>query len=201
MEIEAKEKDKEEEKAKETKEGNDEKAKDQPAKRSFDPSASKLIGLFVISDIVNAAGTSGVRHSWRYPQLYDNALRAHNVFEHLGRLEKELGFGRISAGKWKQSLRNLLDHWEFLNCFVNLEHFKQVLEKPPTESKPAPKPKETAAFTKSKSRWKTVDEESMSDVDGVLKGDSDFEEAVEEQTNTRQRKQRPKAEDMFPSDS
>ncbi|CAG8002047.1 unnamed protein product [Penicillium salamii] len=249
--------------------------KDQLAlKKAIDPSGAKLVGLYVISDILSAASNSGVRHSWRYRHLFENAFRAHNVFEHLGRLDKDLNWGRMKAQKWKDSVGWLLNRWEGMNCFTqpNQEHFTQVLEKPPLtesetrqEQEKADAEKSAAAFAKSKSRWKTVDEdgsagqsnaphlddklakaqpnltedESLSDIDGVPMADSDHEMETDEgrkpvekaqlpagqeaaptqpphpaqssdnpegsagqQTpETRRRKPRPKAEDMFASDS
>ncbi|CAG7988265.1 unnamed protein product [Penicillium olsonii] len=246
------------------------------SKKAFDPSGSKLVGLYVISDILSAASNSGVRHSWRYRHLFENAFRKYNVFEHLGRLDKDLSWGRMKAQKWKDSVGWLLQRWEGMNCFTqpNQEHFTQVLEKPPLtkaeahqEQEKADAEKSTAAFAKSKNRWKTVDEdgsagqsdipypdgksapaqpnhpddESLSDIDGVLMADSDhgmepdeemtldkaqlpadhedthaqptpanpavpssdkLEGSAGQQTpETRRRKPRPKAEDMFASDS
>lgn len=243
--------------------------------KAFDPSGSKLVGLFVISDILSAASHSGVRHSWRYRHLFENAFRSLNVFEHLGRLDKDLNWGRMKAQKWKDSVGYLLNRWEGMNCFTqpNQEHFTYVLEKPPLteseqqhEKEKADAEKAAAAFTKSKNRWKTVDDDgmarqpdlphlvgdnnagvqpnlaedgSMSDIDGVPMADSDHEMETDEgkpvdktqsppqkkdtqaqppqqstqssdkpegptghqPPETRRRKPRPKAEDMFASDS
>lgn len=245
------------------------------SKKAFDPSGSKLVGLFVISDILSAANNSGVRHSWRYRHLFENAFRSQKVFEHLGRLDKDFNWGRMKAQKWKDSVGYLLNRWEGMNCFTqsNQEHFTHVLEKPPLTEPESHKEKEkadaekaAAAFAKSKNRWKTVDDdgqagkfdptrpvsgsnqqaqptftedESMSDIDGVPMEDSDHEmendegkpvdkvqlpsgnedtqlqlpqqptqssdkpeeSAGQQESETRRRKPRPKAEDMFASDS
>jgi U2-associated protein SR140 len=246
------------------------------SKKTFDPSGSKLVGLFVISDILSAACHSGVRHSWRYRHLFENAFRSQKVFEHLGRLDKDLNWGRMKARKWKTSVGYLLELWEGMNCFTqsSQEYFVGVLEKPPLteaesqkENKKADAEKAAAAFAKSKNRWKTVDDdglggkfdptrpasdgkqpaqstftedESMSDIDGVVMEDSDHEmeddegkpvdkvqqlptgnedtqmqspqqpthssdkpeeSAGQQESETRRRKPRPKAEDMFASDS
>jgi U2-associated protein SR140 len=244
-------------------------------KKKFDPSGSKLVGLFVISDILSAACHSGVRHAWRYRHLYENAFRSQKVFEHLGRHDKNFNWGRMKARKWKTSIGYLLDQWERMNCFTHSNHdyFVEVLEKPPLTEAESQKEKEkadaektAAAFAKSKNRWKTVDDDglagkndptlpasdgnqqaqstftedtSMSDIDGVPMEDSDHEMEIDEgkpehkvqlpsgnedtqmqspqqptqsfdkpeepagqqESETRRRKPRPKAEDMFASDS
>jgi U2-associated protein SR140 len=243
-------------------------------KETLDVSASKLVGLYIISDILSSSATSGVRHAWRYRQLFESALRSHKVFEHLGRLDKDLHWGRMKAEKWKRSIGTLLHLWEGWCVFAqsSQEHFVQVFEKPPLtevelqkEQEKAQAERAAAAFAKGKSRWKTVDDdesagkfdptrpaleesqstagpaeyELMSDIDGVPMEDSDLEEldddqttkepppvsggtqeqphqppskapqtsvqpdqpAAKQETEGRQRKPRPKAEDMFASDS
>lgn len=144
-------------------------ADDGPAsKESTDPSAAKLVGLYIVSDILSSSATSGVRHSWRYRQLFESALKSHQVFEHLGRLEKDLKWGRLKAEKWKRSVGNLLQLWEGWCVFPqgSHEHFVQVFEKPPLteeeqreENEKAEAERATGAFAKKKNRWKTVDED------------------------------------------
>lgn len=143
-------------------------ADDQPtSKDNTDPSAAKLVGLYIISDILSSSATSGVRHSWRYRQLFESALKSHQVFEHLGRLEKDLKWGRLRAEKWKRSVGNLLQLWEGWCVFPqpSQEHFMQVFEKPPLteeeqreENEKAEAERAAGAFARGKSRWKTVDE-------------------------------------------
>lgn len=257
-----------------------EKDNDNPSKGKIDLSAAKLVGLYIISDILSSSATSGVRHAWRYRQSFESALRSHKVFEHLGRLEKELHWGRLKVEKWKRSVGSLLHLWEGWCVFPQSshEHFVQMFEQPPLTDEELHKEKMKAqseqasnTFSRSKSRWKTVDDEdpgtgqhnqtgpseikcpaygaapgaglaedeSMSDIDGVPMEDSDLEmpdegepmeedntlrdddaplEQLSEQperstgqqapapepqepTSRRPRKPRPKAEDMFASDS
>lgn len=192
----------------------DNQAQDSQPKENVDPSAAKLVGLYIISDILSSSATSGVRHSWRYRQLFESALKSHRVFEHLGRLEKDLKWGRLKAEKWKRSVGNLLHMWEGWCVFPqsSQEHFMQVFEKPPLteeelreETEKANAERAASAFSKGKSRWKTVDEdeaarkfdpsrppvdrmdtapsieenldgEPMSDIDGVPMEDSDLED-------------------------
>ncbi|RDW86382.1 uncharacterized protein DSM5745_03024 [Aspergillus mulundensis] len=142
---------------------------DGTGKEKLDTSSAKLVGLYLISDILSSSATSGVRHAWRYRQLFESALKAHEVFEHLGRLEKELSWGRLRAEKWKRSIGSLLHLWEGWCVFPqsSQEHFFQVFEKPPLTEEELREEKEkaeveraAAAFSKNKSRWKAVDEDS-----------------------------------------
>ncbi|KAL4915331.1 hypothetical protein BDW62DRAFT_188782 [Aspergillus aurantiobrunneus] len=142
---------------------------DGTGKEKLDTSSAKLVGLYLISDILSSSATSGVRHAWRYRQLFESALKAHQIFEHLGRLEKELSWGRLRAEKWKRSIGSLLHLWEGWCVFPqsSQEHFFQVFEKPPLTEEELQEEKEkaeaeraTAAFSKNKSRWKAVDEDS-----------------------------------------
>ncbi|KAL1968369.1 hypothetical protein VTN77DRAFT_1898 [Rasamsonia byssochlamydoides] len=143
-----------------------------PSKEKVDTSAAKLVGLYVISDILSSSATSGVRHAWRYRQLFESAFRSRKVFEHLGRLEKTFSWGRLKAEKWRRSVGTLLNLWEGWCVFPqsSQEHFVQMFEKPPLteeelaeEKKKAEAEKTNAAFGgKGKSRWKTVEEDASS---------------------------------------
>ncbi|KAL1984168.1 hypothetical protein VTN96DRAFT_9389 [Rasamsonia emersonii] len=142
------------------------------SKEKVDTSAAKLVGLYVISDILSSSATSGVRHAWRYRQLFESAFRSRGVFEHLGRLEKELSWGRLKADKWRRSVGTLLNLWEGWCVFPqsSQEHFVQMFEKPPPteeelaeEKKKAEAEKASGVFgAKGKSRWKTVEEDASS---------------------------------------
>ncbi|KAJ9487057.1 hypothetical protein VN97_g6262 [Penicillium thymicola] len=241
----------------------------------LDMSSAKLIGLHIISDIISSSTGSGVHHAWRYRQLFENALRSRKVFEHLGRLDKDMKWGRLKAEKWKRSVGSLLQLWKGWNCFtqLNQEHFSNMFENPPLTAAESQKQKETekshadqaaAAFAKSKSRWKTVDDErggkfdptlpanennlststsavdeSVHGMDGTpmevrhlkkvdgefmlkappsgdedtqteipqqlpqhpIQSDKSEQSAGQQEPETRRRKPRPKAEDMFASDS
>ncbi|KAI5293381.1 hypothetical protein KEM55_007135, partial [Ascosphaera atra] len=141
---------------------------DDKTKGKIDDSAAKLVGLFLVSDILSTSSTSGVRHAWRYRQLFEAAFRAYKTFEHLGRLEKELGWGRLKIEKWRRSIMNILHLWEGWCVFSqeNHEHFVRVFESPPlteeeiarAEAEKAKAEAEEAAQKKSKARWKAIDD-------------------------------------------
>ncbi|KAK8220910.1 hypothetical protein IWZ01DRAFT_489335 [Phyllosticta capitalensis] len=131
-------------------------------KPEHDPSSAKLIGLFIISDIFASCGISGVRQAWRYREWFEVAFKKRKVFEHLGRLDKELQWGRLRAEKWKRSINNLLNAWDSGNVFspAGLAHFVEIFNNPPPteeEKRAAEKADQEAAKMATKSKWKTVD--------------------------------------------
>ena len=127
-----------------------------------DPSPCKLIALYLISDILSTSSTSGVRHAWRYRSLFETSLRASEAFAHLGRLEKELGWGKLRAEKWRRSVTTLLSLWEGWCVFPAKaqEDFVEQFTNPPlseTERKAAEREDvERADKEKAKKRWKAV---------------------------------------------
>ncbi|EKG20256.1 SWAP/Surp [Macrophomina phaseolina MS6] len=127
-----------------------------------DPSSAKLIGIYVISDIFASCGTSGVRQAWRYREWFEAAFRKRHLFEHLGRLEKDLQWGRLRAEKWKRSINNILSVWDTGNVFSPSAHahFVEVFNNPPlteAERRAAEKADQEAARAAAKSKWKTVE--------------------------------------------
>ncbi|KAL8837585.1 MAG: hypothetical protein Q9170_002462 [Blastenia crenularia] len=143
-------------------EGNEE---DKKMAEKEDLSASMLIGLYVISDILSSSSTSGVRHAWRYRQLFEAALKQKEVFENLGRLEKKMQWGRLRAEKWKRSVGSVLTLWEGWCVFPqdSQEHFTLMFANPPlTAAEEAANlaAEKAVAATASKSKWKTVEEKT-----------------------------------------
>ncbi|KAI9864440.1 MAG: hypothetical protein M1824_005143 [Vezdaea acicularis] len=130
---------------------------------SEDQSSSKLIGLYLISDILSSSSTSGVRHAWRYRQLFESALRQRQIFEKLGRLEKEMNWGRLRAEKWKRSVGSVLTLWEGWCVFpqTSQEHFADILTNPPPtaaeEAALSAANASSAVNSGAKSKWKAVD--------------------------------------------
>lgn len=126
-----------------------------------DTSSASLIGVYIISDILSSSSTSGVRHAWRYRQLFETALKQRKVFEGLGRMERKMNWGRLRAEKWKRSVQNLLSLWEGWCVFPaeSQEHFVQVFNNPPltTQEEQEAREKESATQDKGKSKWKAVE--------------------------------------------
>ena len=134
-----------------------------------DTSPASLIGLYCISDILSSSSTSGIRHAWRYRQLFDSALAASKTFEYLGRTEKRLEWGRLKAEKWKRSMTSLLTLWEGW-CVFNgdtQQSFHEAFHNPPKTTDEAVEEErlkkeredEESKSRKAKgNRWKAVDE-------------------------------------------
>jgi U2-associated protein SR140 len=84
----------------------------------YDPSQAKLVALYLISDVLHNSSTAGVRNAWKYRSLFEIAFRRQRIFEHLGRLEKDLGWGRIKSEQWRNRIRVLFEIWEAGSVFA-----------------------------------------------------------------------------------
>ena len=152
---------------------------DTPMPEKDDTSPSKLIALYLISDILSSSSTSGVRHAWRYRQLFETSLKSRRVFEHLGRLEKILRWGRLRAEKWKRSVGSVLALWEGWCVFpqASQEHFLGVFEKPPLTREEEEKAKEAEAEVEKerggKGRWKAVEERAKEREEEARRNDAE----------------------------
>ncbi|KAH9825548.1 coatamer subunit protein [Teratosphaeria destructans] len=105
-----------------------------PAKKSDDDgSNSKLIALYIISDILSASSTAGAKNAWKYRQLFEAGFKARNPFCHLGRLDRDLGWGRLKAEQWKRKIGVVFGIWEGWSVFSGdvLEAFKKQFYEPP----------------------------------------------------------------------
>ncbi|POS88128.1 hypothetical protein EPUL_000507 [Erysiphe pulchra] len=152
-----------------------------------DTSAASLVGLYVMSDILSSSSTSGVRHAWKYRQLFEAALKKGHVFEELGRMEKKMNWGRLRAEKWKRSVENILRLWEGWCLFPqeSQEFFVSVFDKPPLTAKEIQESRkkeiEEAIGVKGKGskKWKSVEVKySEGDADTSEKtGDKDLDGA------------------------
>lgn len=158
--------------------GDDAPANDDEEKE--DTSSASLIGIFLISDILSSSSTSGVRHAWRYRQLFETALKQRHAFEGLGRMERKMDWGKLRGEKWKRSVGNILSLWEGWCVFPqeSQDHFVNVFNNPPltAQEEQDAREREAALVDKGKSKWKAVEvapkeeafaeEHAEEDVDG-----------------------------------
>ncbi|KAI0129497.1 hypothetical protein BJ170DRAFT_666848 [Xylariales sp. AK1849] len=140
-------------------------ADDKPSTNEpVDTSAASLVGLYVVSDMLSSSATSGVRHSWRFRQLFESALRDRKVFDKLGLTAERLGWGRLRADKWKRSIGLVLGLWEGWCVFPaeSQDLFVKSFENPPHVAVNKPD-----AQIEGAGRWKPVE---AGDNAGVGKG-------------------------------
>ncbi|KAI1078933.1 hypothetical protein F5B20DRAFT_198284 [Whalleya microplaca] len=123
-----------------------------------DTSAASLVGLYVASDILSSSATSGVRHAWRYRQLFEVSLKEGQVFETLGLTAERLNWGRLRAEKWKRSVGLVLGLWESWCAFP---HESQLFFAETFENPPSAKKEEEGGLVEEgaakKRRWKVVE--------------------------------------------
>jgi len=125
------------------------------ASETHDQSGASLVALYVVSDILSSSATSGVRHAWRYRQLFEQALKCRKVFEILGLMAETQNWGRLRADKWKRSIGLVLDLWEGWSAFPveSQRFFSETFESPPSAKKEA----QSETQVKKANRWKTVE--------------------------------------------
>ncbi|KAI1406159.1 hypothetical protein F4819DRAFT_441798 [Hypoxylon fuscum] len=128
-----------------------------------DTSAASLIGLYVVSDILSSSATSGVRHAWRFRQLFETSLKNSKVFETLGLIAERLNWGRLRAEKWKRSVKLVLSLWEGWCAFP---HESQQLFNETFENPPSAKKEEQVDEAAKKGKWKIVEATAQSEERG-----------------------------------
>ncbi|ETN47083.1 uncharacterized protein HMPREF1541_01273 [Cyphellophora europaea CBS 101466] len=159
-----------------------------------DTSAASLVGLYVISDILSSSASAGVRHAWRYRQLFEVAIAQQKVFEKLGRIDRDLNWGKLKAEKWKRSVHNLLQLWEGWCVFPQASHDEMVehFSNPPLSREEQKKldeeerrkgEEETQRRKSGLNKWRSVEAEDEGDavmgdagVDGQVMVDDEDED-------------------------
>ncbi|TGO65276.1 hypothetical protein BCON_0003g00700 [Botryotinia convoluta] len=150
-----------------------------------DTSSASLIGLYIVSDILSSSSTSGVRHAWRYRQLFEQEMRRKKTFEGLGRMERKMKWGRLRAEKWKRSVGNVLGLWEGWCVFPqeSQDEFGKVFREPPLSAEELRELEEKGKEEKNKekSKWKAVEVAPKEKVkEETDEGDLDGEPMVED---------------------
>ncbi|KAE9962269.1 hypothetical protein EG328_000719 [Venturia inaequalis] len=131
-------------------------------KEKEDDTPARLIALYVVSDILSSCATAGVKNAWKYKPLIEVAMKEHRIFERLGRVEKDKGWGRIKAERWRNSVMHLLGIWEGWNVFsVGVPaKFEEVFKNPPLTPEEAKEAKEKEEKDKrekaKKGKWKSM---------------------------------------------
>lgn len=139
-----------------------------------DTTLSKLISLYLISNILFTSSTSDVRHVWRYRALFETALKTHKTFEHLEHLDKILNWDRLKAEKWKRSVHTLLSLWKDWCVFsqTSQKFFTTVFTNSSLTSAEktfkAKKQKEKREKEKNKSKWKSVEDRKTKIIEDTM---------------------------------
>lgn len=173
------------------------------AEHKQDQSAAKHVALYVINDILSGPPATGVPGAWRYRGLFESLLFKYQVFAHLGRLDRDYGWGRIKAEKWQRSTKNILDLWESHSMFDIKTHEKLVhsfYHPPLTKDEQVAeerKTKEKQATEQKQSRWKSVESKEAKSVRETGKADSGNQAQVEQEA----RKEQEKSETSSKSDN
>lgn len=84
-----------------------------------DLSQVKLVGLYLINDVLHNSATAGVRNAWKYRQLFETAFTRQKTFRNLGGLGKQLGWGKMKEEQWRNKIRVLFDIWETNSVFAS----------------------------------------------------------------------------------
>lgn len=153
-----------------------------------DTTPSSLVALYLISDILSASSTSGVRHAWRYRSLVQHQLLEQKTFEILGQLAKKYQWGKLRAEKWRRQVQVILSLWEGWSVFeeARMRELENTFLNPPLTKEEELKKAETEAEErrekeKTVNRWRSVGD-NQADSDSIARnamlpvaGDSDVE--------------------------
>ncbi|ETI26054.1 hypothetical protein G647_02831 [Cladophialophora carrionii CBS 160.54] len=128
-----------------------------------DTTPSSLVALYLISDLLSASSTSGVRHAWRYRSLIQHHLLRQRTFEVLGELPKKYQWGKLRAEKWRRQVQVVLGLWEGWSVFeeAKMREIENSFLHPPLTKEEEQKKAEIEAEEKrekekSVNRWRSV---------------------------------------------
>ncbi|KAH0370160.1 hypothetical protein KCU65_g2864, partial [Aureobasidium melanogenum] len=169
-----------------------------------DISGAQLVGLYVISDALAATSVSGVRDAWKYRSLFESALTSRQVFEKLGRMPKQYGWGRVRGEQWKSRITVVLDCWERESIFAPESHrrFKEVFLSPPltdAEQKMKDEQEKQEREEELKKRWKNGEAESAAATPEMVAQEpvSQPVQAPQVQQAVKRQPSRPSAADLI----
>ncbi|PHH73351.1 hypothetical protein CDD82_5529 [Ophiocordyceps australis] len=136
---------------------------EEPVTNDADMSASSLIGLYIVSDILSAAVASTIRHAWRFRGLFDKGLKEYQIFDFLGQIPVKNGWGRMRAENWKRSINLVLHLWEGWCVFQGktMDTFKTLFENPPSLKTAAKNDSDMS----DKSKWKPMETKAANQVE------------------------------------
>ncbi|KAG9663289.1 hypothetical protein KCU64_g1407, partial [Aureobasidium melanogenum] len=168
-----------------------------------DISGAQLVGLYVISDALAATSVSGVRDAWKYRSLFESALTSRQIFEKLGRMPKQYGWGRVRSEQWKSRITVVLECWERESIFAPESHrrFKEVFLAPPltdAEQRIKDEQEKQEKEEELKKRWKNGEVESAAATPEVVAQETTQPvQAPQVQQAVKRQPSRPSAADLI----
>jgi U2-associated protein SR140 len=139
-----------------------------------DSSPSSLVALYLISDLLSASSTSGVRHAWRYRSLIQHHLLQQKTFEVLGQLPKKYQWGKLRAEKWRRQVQVVLGLWDGWSVFeeAKMREIEISFLNPPLTKEEEQKQAENEAEEKrekerSVNRWRSLGDAKDESGEGV----------------------------------
>ncbi|KAI5360560.1 Putative CID domain, SWAP/Surp superfamily protein [Septoria linicola] len=129
-----------------------------------DPSQIKLVALYLINDILHNSSTAGVRNAWKYRQLFEAAFRRQETFKTLGRLGKDMGWGRMKDQQWRNKVGVLFEIWERNSVFavdvfeaLKKDFFEQPTDTMEENGDPEERRKTSVLDSKHLAKFKRID--------------------------------------------
>jgi U2-associated protein SR140 len=153
--------------------------KPQDRKDREDPSAPIIVAFNVIHDIVTQGKTAGVTRAVRYGEYFQNAFETRELFSKLGRLDRDLKWGRIRADRWKRQVIHFLDLWAEESAVPHLNRLKDRFENPPLTEEEERLQEERKKEDEAKKRLVRIildnGEEIWEDIDGEPMDEDDMD--------------------------
>lgn len=102
------------------------------AKSLEDPSGPILVALYVLTDVMAQAKDEGDYKKMRYAVEFEEILKSTDIFSNLGRLDREFGWGKMRADRWRTKVTDIFDQWESSNLMKKeaIEQFRNEFNNP-----------------------------------------------------------------------
>lgn len=96
------------------------------AKPLEDPSGPILVALYVLTDVMAQAKDEGDYKKMRYAVEFEEILKSNGILSKLGRLDREFGWGKMRADRWRTKVTDIFDQWESSNLMKKeaIEQFR-----------------------------------------------------------------------------
>jgi hypothetical protein len=102
------------------------------AKPLEDPSGPILVALYVLTDVMAQAKDEGDYKKMRYAVEFEEILKSSGIFSKLGCLDREFGWGKMRADRWRTKVTDIFDQWESSNLMKKeaIEQFRDEFNNP-----------------------------------------------------------------------